>query len=461
MNGLLRQAIVGTLRTRSRIACAGQCANMTSIAVFPPSSFIDDTVSVVVSGLAPNTRVSLRLSVQDRDKVFQAVGHFEADRDGKVDLNTQQSLGGSYTGLEPMGLFWSLGPAPGQKRGIRLAKQDVTEPVEFTFAVYNEHLELPLLITAQPLAVTQTRRWYMKESEVDRIKIHSGKIRGILYKPKGPGPFPAVIDMFGLAGGVIEYRAAMLASKGIVALALPYFSYEDLPRSFHHLEFEYFEEATAWLSSQSFVSPNATGIVGTSFGGCIALEMAARLPQIKAVVATSCLPFFKTLLTYRGERMPSSHPPVDPQKGYMSKEGFAMKEMFTEDVCNLPDEELIDIQNSEARFLFVLGEDDQNVPAAEGARRTVQKMQSHNKTNYELLSYKGAGHLLEPPFQPAGRGIYNAPLDHVLDFGGEMKAHAHACQDVWSKTLSFLRRHLMTTEGDGHRRTSSSRNSKL
>ncbi|XP_038074261.1 acyl-coenzyme A amino acid N-acyltransferase 2-like isoform X2 [Patiria miniata] len=374
MNGLLRQAIVGTLRTRSRIACAGQCANMTSIAVFPPSSFIDDTVSVVVSGLAPNTRVSLRSSVQDRDKVFQAVGHFEADGDGKVDLNAQQSLGGSYT---------------------------------------------------------------------------------------GPGPFPAVIDMFGLAGGVIEYRAAMLASKGIIALALPYFSYEDLPRSFHHLEFEYFEEATAWLSSQSFVSPNATGIVGTSFGGSIALEMAARLPQIKAVVATSCLPFFKTLLTYRGERTPSSHPPVDPEKGYMSKEGFAMKEMFTEDVCNLPDEELIDMQNSEARFLFVLGEDDQNVPAAEGARRTVQKMQSHNKTNYELLSYKGAGHLLEPPFQPAGRGIYNAPLDHVLDFGGEMKAHAHACQDVWSKTLSFLRRHLMTTEGDGHQLTSSSRISKL
>ncbi|XP_038075757.1 bile acid-CoA:amino acid N-acyltransferase-like isoform X1 [Patiria miniata] len=452
MNGF-RHATVITLRTcrhrHSRIALPLQryvrmCAkNITSIAVFPPSSFIDDTVSVVVSGLAPNTRVSLRSSVQDRDKVFQAVGHFEADRDGKVDLNAQQSLGGSYTGLEPMGLFWSLGPAPGQKRGIRFAKQDLKEPVEITFAVYNEHLELPLLITAQPLVVTQTRRWYMKESEVDRIKIHSGKIRGILYKPKGPGPFPAVIDMFGLAGGIIEYRAAMLASKGIVALSLPYCGYEDLPRTYDRLEFEYFEEATAWLSSQSFVPPNAIGIVGTSFGGSVGLEMAARLPQIKAVVAISSLPYILTHMTYRGGKVPSSHPPTDDaQKGYVTKEGFVMKDIFKEDTYNLPDEELIDMQNSGARFLLAIGEDDQNIPAVEGARRMVQKMQSHNQTNYELLSYKGAGHLLEPPFQPLSRGFYNAPLNHVLDFGGEMKAHAHACQDVWSKTLSFLRRHL-------------------
>ncbi|XP_038075758.1 acyl-coenzyme A amino acid N-acyltransferase 1-like isoform X2 [Patiria miniata] len=365
MNGF-RHATVITLRTcrhrHSRIALPLQryvrmCAkNITSIAVFPPSSFIDDTVSVVVSGLAPNTRVSLRSSVQDRDKVFQAVGHFEADRDGKVDLNAQQSLGGSYT---------------------------------------------------------------------------------------GPGPFPAVIDMFGLAGGIIEYRAAMLASKGIVALSLPYCGYEDLPRTYDRLEFEYFEEATAWLSSQSFVPPNAIGIVGTSFGGSVGLEMAARLPQIKAVVAISSLPYILTHMTYRGGKVPSSHPPTDDaQKGYVTKEGFVMKDIFKEDTYNLPDEELIDMQNSGARFLLAIGEDDQNIPAVEGARRMVQKMQSHNQTNYELLSYKGAGHLLEPPFQPLSRGFYNAPLNHVLDFGGEMKAHAHACQDVWSKTLSFLRRHL-------------------
>ena len=38
----------------------------------------------------------------------------------------------------------------------------------------------------------------------------------------GPGPFPAVLDMWGGGGGLVEYRAALLASHGFVALALEY-----------------------------------------------------------------------------------------------------------------------------------------------------------------------------------------------------------------------------------------------
>ena len=56
----------------------------------------------------------------------------------------------------------------------------------------------------------------------------------------GDGPFPGVIDMFGGGGGLIEFRSALLASRGFAAFALPYFAHDDLPRS---LEFnlEYFE----------------------------------------------------------------------------------------------------------------------------------------------------------------------------------------------------------------------------
>ena len=56
----------------------------------------------------------------------------------------------------------------------------------------------------------------------------------------GDGPFPGVIDMFGTAGGLIEMRSALLASRGFVAFALPYFDYEDLPSSLE-LNWEYFE----------------------------------------------------------------------------------------------------------------------------------------------------------------------------------------------------------------------------
>ena len=56
----------------------------------------------------------------------------------------------------------------------------------------------------------------------------------------GPGPFPGIIDMFGTYGGIIESRAALLASRGFAALALPYFRYQDLPTRVTDVELEYF-----------------------------------------------------------------------------------------------------------------------------------------------------------------------------------------------------------------------------
>lgn len=63
----------------------------------------------------------------------------------------------------------------------------------------------------------------------------------------GPGPFPAILDLWGASGGVIEYRGALLSSHGIMTLSLPYFRYDDLPRSMNKLEIGYLEEAAEWL----------------------------------------------------------------------------------------------------------------------------------------------------------------------------------------------------------------------
>ena len=56
----------------------------------------------------------------------------------------------------------------------------------------------------------------------------------------GDGPFPGVIDMFGNAGGLMEFRSALLASHGFATLSLPYFNYEDLPKDLK-FDLEYFE----------------------------------------------------------------------------------------------------------------------------------------------------------------------------------------------------------------------------
>ena len=62
-----------------------------------------------------------------------------------------------------------------------------------------------------------------------------------LFFFQGEGPFPGVIDLFGTAGGILEFRAALLASRGFACLSLPYFRYEDLPDDlFGGIDLEYF-----------------------------------------------------------------------------------------------------------------------------------------------------------------------------------------------------------------------------
>ena len=46
--------------------------------------------------------------------------------------------------------------------------------------------------------------------------------------------------MFGTTGGLITFRAALLASRGFAALSLAYFDYEDLSSNMN-LQLEYFE----------------------------------------------------------------------------------------------------------------------------------------------------------------------------------------------------------------------------
>lgn len=69
----------------------------------------------------------------------------------------------------------------------------------------------------------------------------------------GPGPFPGLIDLYGSGGGLIEYRASLLASRGFVTLALAYMSFEDIPAMPKILELSYFEEAVNFLRKQQQV----------------------------------------------------------------------------------------------------------------------------------------------------------------------------------------------------------------
>ena len=62
-----------------------------------------------------------------------------------------------------------------------------------------------------------------------------------MFYSDGVGRFPGVIDLFGTRGGLLEYRASLLASHGFCTLALAYFDYDDLPKDFSTIDLTYFE----------------------------------------------------------------------------------------------------------------------------------------------------------------------------------------------------------------------------
>lgn len=59
-------------------------------------------------------------------------------------------------------------------------------------------------------------------------------MKGTMFLPEGPGPFPAVINIYGgiHRRNVIEDKSAMFASNGVASLALAFFGVPGLPKSY-------------------------------------------------------------------------------------------------------------------------------------------------------------------------------------------------------------------------------------
>ncbi|KAJ0068565.1 hypothetical protein NL108_009676 [Boleophthalmus pectinirostris] len=90
----------------------------------PCRALIDEKMWIrarFLPAVAPVT-LSTQMFCEDGD-LWQSYAHYNTDSEGTVDLCTHSSVGGSFVGFEPMGLFWSLAPAPGEREGLRQVKK--------------------------------------------------------------------------------------------------------------------------------------------------------------------------------------------------------------------------------------------------------------------------------------------------------------------------------------------------
>ncbi|XP_038075505.1 bile acid-CoA:amino acid N-acyltransferase-like isoform X2 [Patiria miniata] len=419
-----------------------------SLSVTPVSSLVDTIVTVQATGLESNSRVTIRsfLEHKIRNNVlkFEGHAHYIADDRGVVSVPDQMSLGGTYTGAEPMGLFWSMQPLAGQRLGVRFLLTDATKPVLVNLSLYRGHLDTETLQTAEPEATTTAERRYMGQN-VERITVHSGRLRGTLFKPKGSGPFPGVIDMFGNVGGLVEFRSAMLASRGLACFALPYFGYDDLPTNAWALDLEYFKEAVDWLSDQPFVKPGGVGMVGVSLGAQFALATATYFPEkVRAVVSINgCHAITSYVFQVNGEESEAILMNTDGIKPSLTREGVNNISGVYGDIYDASEENgtVFKLENApNCQFMFIAGEGDEVWDSCHYAREAIQRLVRHGCHNYQLLSYPNAGHLIEVPYAPIADVFFSLGIG-VIEQGGTPAGNAKAMENSWPQIVRFLHAH--------------------
>ncbi|KAJ3582008.1 hypothetical protein NHX12_015992 [Muraenolepis orangiensis] len=134
-------------------------------------------VQVLVDGLRSSQVVTVKAgTTDDKGTLFHASAVYRAGADGGVDLGRDPSLGGSYRGVEPMGLLRSL---RADVLHAMFFKIDSRKPHVVRFSVHEGEEE-----AGATLAEATNERRLLADG-VSRQPIDEGNIRGVLFVPPG------------------------------------------------------------------------------------------------------------------------------------------------------------------------------------------------------------------------------------------------------------------------------------
>lgn len=151
---------------------------------------VDQRIKITAINLTQFQYYTLRVEIKSqKPEVFESYGQYIADSFGEIDLTRDASFGGTYKGVDGMGLFWSMVPAPYERKGSRFTAWDVATPLKFNVQLYSGHITSLENIQEEPLATKAILRTYLSEN-VERIEVAVGRLRGTLFVPKGNKRLP-------------------------------------------------------------------------------------------------------------------------------------------------------------------------------------------------------------------------------------------------------------------------------
>ncbi|XP_023117429.2 acyl-coenzyme A thioesterase 1-like [Amphiprion ocellaris] len=395
----------------------------------------DEPVQVKVAGLKSKQLVTMRArSTDDKGVMFSSSATYRADGSGEIHLDRDPSLSGTYVGVEPMGLLWSMKPDTLHKRFIKLSSLN---PHVVKFSVHEEEEE-----EGKMLAEVINERILIGDG-VSRLPVNKGNIRGVLFTPPGRGPFPAVLDLYTFGGGLSEKRASLLATRGFVVLTVALYGHDDQAKDVKAVHMDYFEEAIEFLKTQDKVGSEGVGLISLSKSGDIALSIASYLPGVAATVWINGCSANTVLPLHYKKREIHSVLTYDAKKAFLTETGAVnIRNVLNSPLLDENKTALIPIERAKGHFLFVASEDDCNWDSNTFMNEMVERLKRHGKENFESVSYPEAGHYLEPPYGPYCPSSVHGVVGMPVVWGGEARSHAAAEVHMWGKIQEFFRTHL-------------------
>jgi dienelactone hydrolase len=424
------------------------------IEIHPRSALVDERVTIRLSGLPPNKRVTVRASTRDDDlnRLWKSFAVYKVDIHGKVDLTWRRALEGSFQGIDGMGLFWSMELDPSAEEECYFRKTSL-DPINVQISV-----EMDGEIILEGTAV---RNFIAKD--IIRREVRMNGLVGVLFVPNGDGPYPGVIVLGGDDGGIHEHGAALLASRGYAALALGYFNMPGLPDEPVEVPLEYFQRAVRWLQDRSFAEKQFMAILGTSLGSVYALLAASKFPAINATAIYAPISVVlgrglenNSPATFRGVALPSlplPEPTLEEARYYeqmtQQHKPVSYNSLHLRALENdaLAQQSVIQAERMSGPLLLFTGQEDGAHPSEVYARQIMDRLEAMEFSyEHRHICYPGAGHTFGLPqahglpYIPTYSCVSSNSRGPQIDYGGNMAANARANSDSWKELLRFLAR---------------------
>jgi dienelactone hydrolase len=392
--------------------------------VTPRSGLIDKPVSVSVGNLTPDSKVVLTATTLDgRGRRWRSKAVFEADEHGNVIVPASPSLGGSYRGVDGMGLFWSM-----RLVGSRLPAAEVGfDPARVSRVIVKAVQE-----GKRTASAVFTRRAASSGVSERRLTVSKNGFAGVLFALRHATTPAAGILFLGSDGGIPNTTAPLLlASHGYPTLALGYFHAPGLPKKLERIPLEYFHHALLWLARRPGVDDKKLIVFGVARGAEAALLLGSVYPHLVHGV-----------VSYVGSSVVGASQ-ADPSKPAWTLKGKPIAHVDGADLGNPEPADdpraVIPVETISGPIFLVSAATDKVWPSVAYANAIASRLRAHKRNHYTSLVYNDAGHSI-------GLAVPNIPTATVmpsshthLDLGGTPSGNAHARANAWPKLLAYFK----------------------